>query len=94
MCNKQDKLHSVQALMLTKTTSITPAFPVSKQRNWNHLEDLSLADLDYGTPGSVDLFLGADTCTFSRVVHHERRFGPSEPFQPSRPNLVGYCQEW
>ena len=37
--------------------------------------DLPLANPDYGTPGSVDLLLGADM--FSRVVLHGQRFGPS-----------------
>ena len=69
------KVHSVQALVLTKITSNTPACPVFEKRDWTHLTDLSLADPDYGTPGSVDLLLGADV--FSRVVLHGRRFGPS-----------------
>ena len=69
------KVHAVQALVLTKITSSTPACPVSEQRNWTHLTGLSLADPDFGTPGSVDLLLGADT--FSRVVLHGRWFGPT-----------------
>ena len=69
------RVHSVQALVLARITSSTPALPVSKQSNWNHLSGLSLADPEYGTPGSVDLLLGADT--FGRVVLHGRRFGPS-----------------
>lgn len=69
------KVHSVQALVLTKITSNTPACPVLENRDWTHLTDLSLADPDYGTPGSVDLLLGADV--FGRVVLHGRRFGPS-----------------
>ena len=67
------KIHSVQALVLTKITSNTPAYPVSEQRNWIHLANLSLTDADYGTPSSVDLLLGADM--FSRVFL--RRFRPS-----------------
>ena len=38
------KVHAVQALVLTKITSSTPACPVSEQRNWTHLTGLSLAD--------------------------------------------------
>ena len=73
------KLHSVQALVLPEITTSTPAQPVSGQQRWNHLTRLSLADPDYGTPGSMDVLLGADV--FSRVVLHGRRFGP--PGSPS-----------
>ena len=82
------RVHSVQALVLTKITSNTPAYPVSEQRNWTHLTDPPLDDSDYGTPDSVHLLLGADM--FSRVVLHGRRFGPFGPLQPSRPSFVGY----
>ena len=54
------------------------AHPDSGQRDWKHLTRLSLADPDYGTPGVVDVLLGADV--FSRVVLHGRRFGtPGSP---------------
>ena len=82
------KFHAVQALVLPEIMTSTPAYPVSGQRCWNHLTGLSLADPDYGTPGLVDVLLGADV--FSRVVLHGRRFGPPGAPQPSRPNLVGY----
>ena len=68
------KVHSVQALVLPKITTSTPAQPVSGQRRWNHLTGLTLADPDYGTTGFVDILLGADM--FSRVVLHGRRLGP------------------
>ena len=69
------KVHPIEALVLPKITSNTPAYPVSIPRKWKHLTGLSLADPEYGTPGAVDLLLGADV--FSRVVLHGRRFGPS-----------------
>ena len=69
------RVHHIEALVLPKITSNTPAYPVSIQRKWKHLTGLSLADPEYGTPGAVDLLLGADV--FSRVVLHGRRFGPS-----------------
>ena len=72
---QKGKVHPVHALVLSKITSTTPACPVPEQHNWSHLTGLSLADPDYGTPGSVDLLLGADV--FSRVVLHGRRFGPA-----------------
>ena len=68
------KVHPIEALVLPKITSNTPAYPVSIPQKWKHLAGLSLADPDYGTPGAVDMLLGADV--FSRVVLHGRRFGP------------------
>jgi len=69
------KVHPVEALVLPKITSNTPAYPVSIQGKWKHLSGLSLADPEYGTPGAIDLLLGADV--FSRVVLHGRRFSPA-----------------
>ena len=69
------KFHSVEALILPKILSDIPAKPVWPQHNWKHLEGISLADPDCGTPKAVDLLLGADV--FSRVVLHGWRFGPS-----------------
>ena len=69
------KVHSVQALVLPKITTSTPAHPVSGLRSWKHLTGIPLADPDYGTPGSIDILLGVDV--FSRVVLHGRRFGPT-----------------
>ena len=68
------EVNSVQALVLPRITTATPARPISRQRNWMHLTDLSLADPDYGIPRSVDLLLGADM--FSRVFLHGMWFGP------------------
>ena len=67
------KVHTVEALVLPRITSNIPATPVRSRQNWKHLDGLSLADPDYGTPKAVDLLLGADI--FSRVVLHGRRFG-------------------
>ena len=69
------KIVPVEALILSKITSNLPLHPVSLDSKWKHLDGLQLADPEFGTPGNVDLLLGADT--FSRVVLHGRRFGPS-----------------
>ena len=74
--NQAGRFHLVEALVLPKITSNTPAYHVSLQGKCKHLSGLSLADPKYGTPGSVDLLLGADV--FSRVVLHGGRFGPVE----------------
>ena len=73
--HRTGKIHAVQALVLPEITTSTPAQPASGQRHWNHLTGLSLADPDYGTPGFIDVFLGADV--FNRVVLHRWQFGPS-----------------
>ena len=73
------KTLDIKALVLPKITSVFPSHPVPFNRKWKHLMDISLADLDFGTPGNVDLLLGADV--FSREVFHGQRFGPMEkPF--------------
>ena len=73
------KIVPVEALMLSKITSILPLRPVSLDTRWKHLESLKLADPGFGNPGNVhvDLLLGADIHVFSRVVYHGWRFGPS-----------------
>ena len=68
------KVHPVEAIVLSTITSNTPAYPVSMRSTWKLLRGLSLADREYGTPGAVDLLLGANV--FSRVVLHGRRFEP------------------
>ena len=69
------KVNPIEALVLQKITSNTPAYPVSIQGKLKHLTGFSLADPEYGTRGVVDLLPGAEV--FSRVVLHGRRFGPA-----------------
>lgn len=49
----------VSAHILSKLTSSIPSIPL-KTPGWAHLHGLTLADQQYGTPGSIDLILGAD----------------------------------
>ena len=65
---------AVEALILSKITSTLPLHPVSLDTKWKHLDGLELADPEFGTPGNVDLLLGADV--LSHVVFHSQRFGP------------------
>ena len=65
----------LEALVLPKITSDVPSCNVVFDGKWKHLADLELADPDFGTPGSVDMLLGADI--FSHTVLYDRRFGPS-----------------
>ena len=66
------KVHSIKALVLPKITSNAPAYAVSIMQEWKHLAGLFLADANYGTPGAVNLLLGADV-----LVLHDQQFGPS-----------------
>ena len=52
---------------------ITTELPVSVDKGWKHLKDLSLADSDYGTPGYFDILLGVDV--FNQVICQGRRTG-------------------
>ena len=71
----EGKTLEVGTSVLPKIISVLPSHPVPFSRKWKHLMDISLADLDLGTPGNVDLQLAVDV--FSHVVLHVRRFGPS-----------------
>ena len=44
-------------------------------KDWKNLSNLSLADTDFGVPGSVDILLRADV--FSRIVLHGWQLSPS-----------------
>lgn len=72
---QQGKVLNIEALVLPRITSDLPSHPVPFNHKWKHLLNLTLADPDFGTPGSVDLLLGADT--FSRAMLNGRRHGPS-----------------
>ena len=78
----EGKTLDMAALVLPKITSVLPSHPVPFNCKWKHLMDISLADLDFGTPGNVDLLLGADV--FSCRVFHGWQFGPSEKTFPFR----------
>ena len=65
---------SVQAVVLSKVTADLPLQRVPAKRSWKHLNKLQLADPDFGTPGRIDILLGADV--FSQAMRHGRRRGP------------------
>ena len=69
------KTHKIEAFVLRKITSNIPSCSVAFNKDWKYLSNLTLADPEFGVPGSVDILLGADV--FSRTVLHDRRFGPS-----------------
>ena len=63
-----------KALEVESAAEILPSHPIPYSRKWKHLMNMSLADLDFGTSGSVNILLGADV--FGRAVLHGRQFGP------------------
>ena len=65
----------VDAVILSKVTADLPVQPVRPNKRWKHISKLQLADPDFGTPGRIDLLLGADV--FSKAMRHGRRLGPS-----------------
>ena len=65
----------IEAFVLPTVTSDLPLHSVPFDYNWYHLSGIRLADPDFGTPGNIDLLLGADV--FSDIVLHGRRSGPS-----------------
>ena len=78
----EGKTLDVEALVLPKITSVLPSHPISFNRKWKHLMDISLADMEFGTPGNINLLLGADV--FSRAVLHGRQFSPLRTPIPSK----------
>ena len=66
---------NINALILRKITSNIPSCPVAFNHHWKHLSGLSLADPDFGKPGSVDILLGGDI--YARTMLYGRRIGPS-----------------
>ena len=83
----EGKTLDVEALVLTKITSVLPSHPIHFNRKWKQLMDISLADTKFSKPGNIDLLLGADV--FRHGVLHGSWFGHSwtpSPFET--------CFEW
>ena len=85
--NGRGKTMAVEAVVLPQVTTNLPSCLVPFNHKWKHLSNIRLADPDFGTPGSVDLLLGADV--FSRTMLHGRRFGPS-----GSPSAFKTCFGW
>ena len=79
--------HEVEAMVLPKVTSDLPLHPVPLDGRWQHLWGLQLADPESGSPGNIDVLLGADV--FSDVLLHGRRSGP-----PGSPTAIETCFGW
>ena len=66
---------NLTAIVVPRVTCDLPVHPVAFGSTWSHLDDLSLADPDFGCPGKVDLLLGVDI--FTEALLQGRRTGPS-----------------
>ena len=71
---KGKQINVLDALVLPKVTTDMPANPVDSISQWKHLTGLDLADPEFGTPGRVDVLLGADY--YGEILRHGRRWGP------------------
>ena len=66
----------VAAVVTPRVTCNLPLHPVPFSPKWNHLDGISLADPDFGSPARVDLLLGVDV--FVDVVRSGKRAGPPD----------------
>ena len=65
----------VSAIIVPRVTCDLPLHPVSFDSSLHHLEDIDLADPDFGRPGRIDLLLGVDV--FVVTLLQGRQTGPS-----------------
>ena len=65
---------NLTAIIVPRVTCDLPVHPITPKSNWNHLDNLALADPDFGRPGKIDLLLGVDV--FTEALLHGRRVGP------------------
>ena len=73
------KKMEISAVVVPQVTCDLPLRPVAYNTSWSHLDDLPLADPDFGRPGKIDLLLGVDD--FVETLLQGRRVGP--PGSPS-----------
>lgn len=64
----------ISAVIVPRITYDLPVQPVHCNSQWTHLNDLELADPNFGCPGRIDLLLGVDV--YADVVLHGWRSGP------------------
>ncbi|XP_018367943.1 PREDICTED: uncharacterized protein LOC108764289 [Trachymyrmex cornetzi] len=56
---------TISVYILKRLTSSIPSV-AANSHSWKHLNDLKLADLNYYSPGSIDMILGADV--YSQII--------------------------
>ena len=82
---QQGKVLNIEALFLPRIASDLPSHPVPFNSKWKHLLNLTLADPDFGTPGSINLLQGADI--FSCALLNGRRHGLSGSLSAFKTNF-------
>lgn len=65
---------SLSAVVVPRVTADLPLNPVKIQHSWTHIDNLSLADPQFDTPGRIDLLLGVEI--YTEVLLNGRRSGP------------------
>lgn len=58
----------IKAYILPRLTRQLPSF-VTARLSWPHLTELQLADPDYGSPGPIQILIGADF--YGQIIHPE-----------------------
>ena len=72
------KKMEISMIVVPRVTCDLPLHPVTFDQSWTHLDDLHLADPDFGRPGKIDLLLGVDV--FAATLLQGRRSGtPGSP---------------
>ncbi len=64
----------MSAIVVPRVTCDLPTQPVHFNAKWSHLNDLHLADPDFGQPNKIDILLGVDV--YADVLLQGRRNGP------------------
>lgn len=64
---------NLSAIVIPRVTCDLPVSPVHHDPSWSHLNDIKLADPQFGEPGKIDLLLGVDI--FTSVIRQGQRFG-------------------
>ena len=78
---------TVTTIIIAQVTCNFPIHHVNSKSSWTHLSDLSLADLEFGIPGKIDLLLGVDVS--ADIILQDRRLGP-----PGTPTAFDTIFEW
>ena len=85
-----NKKFEVSAVVVPRVTCDLPLQAVSFDSSWKHLDDLTLANPDFGCPGRIDTLLGVDVFV-ETLLHSRGGLGLLAPVH-LRLSLVGSLQ--
>ena len=90
-CNVSSSINDfdreISCLVLEKITSILPAKPIDTQK-WKFLDNFTLADPTFATPGKVDMLLGAEL--YEEIVSNGKSFKASMNLPTLRQTVFGW----